>query len=283
MNLNALKQYFIKEITHQEVETLFYITVESVSGWGRGTVLLNSERNISVVELAAYQAVINELKGGKPIQYILGEAHFYGHSFKVNPDVLIPRAETEELVDWVLQTIKNRPAGNLLDLGTGSGCIAISLKRQLAKWAITAIDYSSAALAVAGQNAIDQNVVVEFNLADILSYHTIEKFDVMVSNPPYIKEDEKEAMNADVLQHEPHGALFVSNDNPLVFYKAIAELALRNLKPDGYLFFEINEYLGLQTVAMLKDKGFAEVVLKKDMQGKDRMICCRINFVDDIA
>ncbi len=275
MNLSALKQYFIKEITHHEVETLFYITVENISGWARSTVLLNPEREVAAAEMDVYLSVITDLKLGKPIQYILGQAHFYGLTLHVNPAVLIPRAETEELVDWIIETVGGKAEGALIDLGTGSGCIAIALKKHLKNWTIAAIDYSTAALAVASQNANDQRVIIDFFAADILTYCTSEKFDVMVSNPPYVKEDEKEAMNADVLHHEPHGALFVSNENPLIFYKAIADLALMGLQQNGYLFFEINEYLGSSTVAMLSDKGFADIVLKKDMQGKDRMICCR--------
>jgi release factor glutamine methyltransferase len=275
MNLSALKHHFKQEITHEEVETLFYMTVEKISGWGRTKVILNPEQEVTAAEMKAYQAVISQLKLGKPIQYILGEAYFYGLTFKVNPAVLIPRAETEELVDWIIDEVKDLPAGSLLDIGTGSGCIAISLKNNLKEWDVAAIDNSAEALAVAAQNAINQGLNVNFITADALNYSSPQKYEVIVSNPPYVKEDEREAMNADVVDHEPHSALFVSNDNPLVFYKAIADLAISNLEDNGYLFFEINEYLGPQTVSMLNQKGFQDIVLKKDMQGKDRMICCR--------
>jgi len=281
MNFKALKHFFVQEIAGtfdaQEAEALFYMAVEKISGWRRSKVILNNDELVKLAEFQLYQDVIKQLQLGKPIQYIFNEAHFYGLTFRVNPAVLIPRAETEELVDWILQTIgSNHQNGDLLDIGTGSGCIAISLKKHLKEWNVFALDISAEALAIATLNAKENNVSVQFIAADVLEYNNDQKFELIVSNPPYIKEDEKAAMHANVMDHEPHQALFVRNDNPLIFYNAIADFAQGNLSENGYLFFEINEYLGQQTVALLSTKGFTDIVLKKDMQGKDRMICCRV-------
>jgi release factor glutamine methyltransferase len=280
MNFKALKHQFIHELTasydFDEAQELFYIAVEKISGFVKTKLIFKPDLEVDIKELQLYQDVIKQLQEGKPIQYILNEAHFYGFTVNVNPAVLIPRPETEELVDWILEEVNLTAInGNILDIGTGSGCIAIALKKHLEDSDVYAMDISADALAVAEKNAIDNKVPVHFIEADVLNYQTDQKFDVIVSNPPYVKEDEKEAMKTNVMAHEPHTALFVSNENPLVFYQAIADFALTNLQPEGYLFFEINEYMGPEMVEMLKLKGLKDIVLKKDMQGKDRMICCR--------
>ncbi|WP_432713975.1 peptide chain release factor N(5)-glutamine methyltransferase [Pedobacter sp.] len=282
MNFKALKPYFTQEIANlydnEEAESLYYMALEKLTGWGRSKIIFNQEQEIQTTELKLIKDLIVQLQQGKPIQYILEEAHFYGMTLMVSPAVLIPRAETEELVDWIIEEVKGiQPAGNLLDVGTGSGCIAISLKKHLPEWNVAALDISESALKVAAHNALQNKVIVEFIHADVLQFQTAQKYDLIVSNPPYIKEDEKEQMHTNVMEHEPHSALFVSNQNPLVFYKAIAALAEKNLNEKGYLFFEINEYLGQETVEMLAAYGFENIVLRKDMQGKDRMICCRKN------
>ncbi|MET3113814.1 release factor glutamine methyltransferase [Pedobacter sp. CG_S7] len=281
MNFKALKHFFVREIAGyfdpQEAEALFYMAVEKISGWGWSKVMLSNQVLLKLGEFQLYQDVIKQLQLGKPIQYIFNEAHFYGLTFSVSPAVLIPRAETEELVDWILQTIlPTHQNGDLLDIGTGSGCIAISLKKHLKEWNVFALDISAEALAIATLNAEKNKVAVQFIAADVLEYNSHQKFELIVSNPPYIKENEKDAMHANVMEYEPHQALFVSNENPLIFYNTIADFAQQNLNKNGYLFFEINEYLGRQTVALLAAKGFIHIVLKKDMQGKDRMICCRV-------
>ncbi|MDO7742938.1 MAG: peptide chain release factor N(5)-glutamine methyltransferase, partial [Pedobacter sp.] len=183
-----------------------------------------------------------------------------------------------ELVDWILQTVgvtQQKPT-NILDIGTGSGCIAISLKKHLNTNNVSALDVSADALIVAEKNAVLNNVIINFINQDILTYSGDENYDLIVSNPPYIKEDERADMHQNVLDHEPHLALFVATERPLLFYEAIADFAIKHLRQDGNLFFEINEYLGKETVAMLEDKGFNKIILKKDMQGKDRMICCSL-------
>ena len=279
MNLKALKEHFIKELgvnyAAEEGEAMFFMAADKISGWPRNKVLLNQDQLVEGISLRAYLSVLERLKKQEPIQYILEEAHFYNLTFQVNPDVIIPRAETEELVHWVLEMAKVVEVKSLLDIGTGSGCIAISIKKNLPPCTVYAMDISTGALETAKENAAFNQTPIALIQADALNFKTDLKFDVIVSNPPYIKEDEKEAMDTNVLAHEPHTALFVSNQNPLIFYHAIADLALTNLDVNGHLFFEINEYLGQHTVELLANKGFKDIVLRKDMQGKDRMICCR--------
>jgi release factor glutamine methyltransferase len=249
-----------------------------VSRFDRGKLSLNSSESVPEPDLVLYNGILKELKTGKPVQYVLGETLFYGLSFKVNPAVLIPRPETEELVEWVLESVAAEAMSGLqiLDVGTGSGCIAVVLKKHMDTAGVFALDVSKDSLSMASDNAVINEVVINFIEADIREYSGRETFDVIVSNPPYITTNEKREMHENVLAHEPHLALFVSNEDPLVFYKAIADFALLNLKPDGLLFFEINEHLGKETVQILNDKSFIDIELRRDMQGKDRMIKCRL-------
>jgi release factor glutamine methyltransferase len=259
----------------EEAQSIFMLVVYELLGYSKSEYLLQKNEEISDEIQLKFKKVLNDISIGKPVQYILGSTEFYGLSFSVNPSVLIPRPETEELVDWILNEVPVDANLNLLDVGTGSGCIAIALKKNLAQAKVSAVDISAEALATAKLNAELNAVSVEFILADILQpkENILQRnFDVIVSNPPYIKEDEKPTMHENVLQHEPHGALFVSNERPLIFYEAIADFALETLNPGGKLFFEINEFLGNETVEMLKFKSFADIVLRKDMQGKDRMV-----------
>ena len=227
--------------------------------------------------------ILERLLTHEPIQYILGNAWFYGNKFYVTPDVLIPRSETEELVELVIEKIKenykNETANfQLIDIGTGSGCIAISLKLALPHWQVFGLDKSKNALTIAKQSAKSLNADVQFIEDDILNIQqqeTTQFFDVIVSNPPYILEQEQLAMSKNVLNFEPPEALFVANDSPLIFYEAIANYALQYLKKDGFLFFEINQVFGAETIKMLADKGFLEIALLKDINQNDRMIGCR--------
>jgi release factor glutamine methyltransferase len=226
---------------------------------------------------------LQRLKSEEPIQYILGETDFYGLSFKLNSNVLIPRPETEELVDWMLtrQPTTNNQQLNILDIGTGSGCIAISLAKSLKNTKVYALDVSSDALKIAEENAKLNQVEAEFIEKDILKIEdgrlkTDLKFDVIVSNPPYVREQEKQHMNRNVLNNEPHLALFVEDENPLQFYKALTEFAVNNLKDQGWLFFEINEYLGIEMMQLLNDFNFTNIELKQDVFKKDRMITGQI-------
>lgn len=224
--------------------------------------------------------ILEELKSGKPLQYIIGETEFYGLTFLINSSVLIPRPETEELVEWMLSDISHSKLSidglKIIDIGTGSGCIPITLKKHFPKASIYALDVSDEALNVSNQNAILNQTELNFIHADILnpSNNVLkdEKFSIIVSNPPYITVSEKHHMLPNVLEFEPHLALFVPNDDPLIFYKAIADFALNHLENHGYLYLEINENLGWKTVQLLKEWGFSGIELRKDLSGKDRMI-----------
>ena len=226
---------------------------------------------------------IKRLKNEEPIQYILGKTEFYGFPFLVDKNTLIPRPETEELVTWVvdeaakLQSYKDAKL-SILDIGTGTGCIPISLAKHLPNATISAIDVSKNALKVAKQNAVLNDVKINFLLKDILKTENLNQlFNVIVSNPPYVRELEKAAIKNNVLENEPHLALFVEDENPLIFYKKIAELAKTHLTKNGLLFFEINQYLGKETVLMLEEKGFKNIELKKDLFGNNRMIKANFN------
>jgi release factor glutamine methyltransferase len=270
-----------------EAKALFSIAAEQVLALSPSKLMMQKDIDISFINMQKLLSILNDLQIGKPIQHILEEAHFFGSVFKVNEHVLIPRPETEELVDWIISDCSPQLLVNsikkisILDIGTGSGCIPIILKKYLPEAEVSTLDVSTDAIAVAKQNAEQIGVKINFIEADILRFNSKEKFDVIVSNPPYIRDLEKTDMHNNVLVHEPHLALFVSNENPLIFYKAIADFAQTNLKPNGQLYFEINEYLGSETVEMLKDKGFINIELRQDMQGKDRMVKATIS--DEIA
>jgi len=261
-----------------EAKALFSIAAEQVLALSSAKLIMQKDIDISFINMQKLLSILNDLQIGKPIQHILEEAHFYGAVFKVNEQVLIPRPETEELVDWIISDNNSQFSANtdhkisILDIGTGSGCIPITLKKHLPKAEVATLDVSASAIAVAKENAEQINVRIKFIEADILTFKSEEKFDIIVSNPPYIRDLEKADMHNNVLVYEPHLALFVRDENPLIFYKAIADFARTNLKPTGQLYFEINEYLGNETIEMLAAKGFIDIELRQDMQGKDRMV-----------
>jgi release factor glutamine methyltransferase len=232
-----------------------------------------------------FLSIKDRLLNGEPIQYITGFAWFYGIKFKVNPNVLIPRPETEELVEWVLETVSKRKGVRVLDIGTGSGCIPVTLKIKNPSLEVAAVDISEGALITASRNAYRNNVDVEFKKLDILDethWADMGQFDIIVSNPPYIPTKEKALMERNVLAFEPDLALFVEDDNALVFYERIAEFVKKQAKmlqnavyTEGSsltLFFECNQYNALEVVRLLEQKGFTDVELRKDMSGNDRMI-----------
>jgi release factor glutamine methyltransferase len=266
-----------------EAKALFSIAAEQVLALSPNKLRMQKDTDISFINMQKLLSILNDLQIGKPIQHILEEAHFYGLVFKVNENVLIPRPETEELVDWIISDYNAQFSVNsigkisILDIGTGSGCIPITLKKHLPNTEVSTLDVSVDAIVVARQNAEQIGVKINFIEADILKFKSQEKFDIIVSNPPYIRYLEKTDMHNNVLVHEPHIALFVSDENPLVFYKAIADFAKTNLNSSGQLYFEINEYLGSETVEMLKNKGFINIELRQDMQGKDRMVKATIS------
>lgn len=257
----------------EEVDSFFYLLIDEFYEITR--IQLAIDNKIGIDNNEAILNALNLLIKEKPIQYILGETGFYGLPFKVNENVLIPRPETEELVAWLLSQENTKGAIRILDIGTGSGCIAISLAKNLPNASVYALDVSSDALQVAKQNAVLNNVKVQFSVVDILNTNAVFKnlkFDVIVSNPPYVREKEKQLMKANVLDNEPHLALFVKDNNPLLFYEAITRFAVDNLTETGVLFFEINEYLGSDMIRLLKNNNFKEIELKQDIFKKDRMI-----------
>ena len=278
MTLKQLEQYYITELRSVydagESQQLFYMAAERVSGISRTQAMVQAGLMISAEQEGLYQIILSALKEGKPLQHIFAEAWFYGLKFKVNSSVLIPRPETEELVHWILETASDHAIKHFLDVGTGSGCIAITLKKKLHDAQADALDISSHALGVAKENAVSNEVEVNFIQSDILGYESTARYDLIVSNPPYVTPKERLEMHQNVLDYEPELALFVTEDNPLIFYKSIADFGISHLRPGGYLFFEINEYLAEEMIEMLYVKGFTDIQLRKDMQGKDRMIRC---------
>ncbi|MCI2229694.1 peptide chain release factor N(5)-glutamine methyltransferase [Polaribacter sp. MSW13] len=256
-----------------EVDTFFFLLIEEYLGFQRIDAVLKPDFLIPTEKLVLLKTVVKRLQKEEPIQYILGKTEFYGLPFVVNEKTLIPRPETEELVEWIITEVDQYKPLQILDIGTGSGCIPISLKKNLPNAVISAIDVSKEALIIANKNAILNKVDINFIEKNILNTNTLShSFDVIVSNPPYVRELEKVEINNNVLNNEPHLALFVDDNNPLIFYNKIADLAKKYLSEKGILFFEINQYLGVETVKMLEEKGFTNIVLKKDLFGNDRMI-----------
>ena len=271
MKVSNIIPYFKEELNSitdaREITAWACLVIQYLLGLNRSDTIVYSNKVISIKNSDCIKRIINELKENKPIQYILGEAEFYGLKFKVNKHTLIPRPETEELVDWILK----EEFSSALDIGTGSGCIAITLaKNTNAK--ITAIDVSEYALQVAKENARINEVEINFLQQDILQTTSLPKVDVIVSNPPYVLESEKEKMQANVLEYEPNLSLFVADNDPLIFYKKIGALAEKSLNCGGKLYFEINDQYGAEITNMLSDIGFVDIASKKDINDKDRMV-----------
>jgi len=288
MKIIDLKNIFNRELKSifpkNEIDSFFYLLSEAFLNLKRVDVALDPNREINFEVELKYNSALAKLKKEIPLQYIVGSTEFYGLPFKVNENVLIPRPETEELVNWIVKEVeikklKNEkllvpnPTITILDIGTGSGCIAITLAKNLVNDKVWALDVSKKALEIAQNNAKLNHVNVQFLNKDILNLKKLPaKFDIIVSNPPYVRELEKEGIKKNVLENEPHLALFVKDNNPLLFYDKIADVAKKYLNPNGKLFFEINQYLGIKTLTLLKQKGFKNIELKKDIFGNDRMI-----------
>jgi len=288
MLLKNYKTTFLQELSslyeEQEIDSFFYIILEKLHGLKRIDLALNPQKVMDGAHLKQWKNIVSELKKQRPVQYILGETTFYGLSFLVNENTLIPRPETEELVELIIEStnyeLRNTKL-KVLDIGTGSGCIAISLAKYLPTSEVFAIDVSEEALATAKKNAELNKVAIDFistNILDVITLTAVagldKQFDIIVSNPPYVRNLEKDEIKPNVLEYEPHLALFVDDIDPLLFYRKIAELAKKNLNENGKLYFEINQYLGKETIKLLEDFGFRNVELKKDIYGNDRMISC---------
>ncbi|PIF62037.1 MULTISPECIES: peptide chain release factor N(5)-glutamine methyltransferase [unclassified Flavobacterium] len=284
-----IKEYrtqFIQELTPiydaGEAESFFYLILEEKHQLKRIDLALHPDLVFSEAEIVVWNSILEQLKLEIPVQYLLGKTSFYGLDFEVNENVLIPRPETEELVEWILSNNriiqKSNPETSglkILDIGTGSGCIAISLAKNIPNAAVFAIDVSEKALATAKKNAEHNAVEVTFINQNILETEDLrQQFDIIVSNPPYVRNLEKEEIKKNVLDNEPHLALFVEDNDALIFYKKIAELAQKNLSENGQLYFEINQYLGKETVDLLEKMNFKNIELRKDIYGNDRMISC---------
>ena len=264
--------YFERELTqfysNKEVQNMAFWCIHSISKLSRSEYLLSSNSPLSKDTVSFYQSVVSRLKNFEPLQYILGECEFYGLSLKVSPSCLIPRPETEELVHWILQHNFTK----VLDIGTGSACIPIALAKHK-EAQITALDISFDALSIARENAKKNTVDIHFiehNIFNDIDLKT--SFDLIVSNPPYVLESEKTLMNNNVLDYEPHLALFVSDNDALIYYKRIIDFSKVHLQREGLLFLEINEQKSVEIKDLLENNGFENVLIKKDMQGKNRMV-----------
>ncbi len=274
----ALRELFKTKLSNlypiEEIEQFIFLVLEHYGHIDRTTLHAYPEKSLPENICEQINLAIERLAKAEPVQYILGQTEFWGLAFKVNSAVLIPRPETEELVDWILKSVK-LPQANLLDVGTGSGAIPISIKKERPTWTVKSIDISADALTVARENARMNEVDIQLAQANALNPDFLSKeqpLDVVVSNPPYVCQKEKAAMQHNVLDWEPHLALFVSDEDPLLFYRNIALSAYQKLKAGGYLFFEINQSYGKEMEAMLAQMGYINIVVRKDLNGNDRML-----------
>lgn len=277
MELKEIRHIFHKELdgsyAREEVDSFFYLMVEHYLELPRFILATEPHTIVGKQQEQPLFEGLAQLRQYRPIQYILGTAHFMDLWFKVDGRVLVPRPETEELVRWILADTPSGATPTILDVGTGSGCIAISLAKNISGAKVFALDVSAPALEVAQENALKNSVSVTFLEMDILHDKVLsERFDIIVSNPPYVRNLEKAKMERNVLEHEPERALFVADDDPLLFYREIVRFSERHLKNGGGLYFEINQYLGERTVQLLRDHGFVEIELRKDMYGNQRML-----------
>jgi release factor glutamine methyltransferase len=274
------KMILVPIYDEMEVNQFFYLLLEEIKNVSKVDLALEPSMKLTDEELNKFEFYLSELQFEKPIQYLLGKTYFFGLPFLVNENVLIPRPETEELVELILVESRKSKVESIkiLDIGTGSGCIPISLKKNLPKANVFSIDVSNKAIETAQKNADLNQVNINFIHADILKVENLNAdlqlpiFDVIVSNPPYVRNLEKAEIKKNVLTYEPHSALFVEDDDALIFYRKITELAAKSISKNGKLYFEINQYLGIQTQELVKSYGFNSVEILKDIYGNDRMI-----------
>jgi release factor glutamine methyltransferase len=284
MTIQNAKERLLFQLYHiyepREAGNIADWVLEHLTGWKKIDRIINKNLLLNKSQAEILERYITELSDHRPVQYVLGEAWFQGMRFFVNESTLIPRPETEELVEWLIEDYKQQYIGQelrILDVGTGSGCIPISIKKKLPLTRMMSCDISKEAIEVAKKNAETQGTDVAFVESDILNEAEWQKFpelDIIISNPPYIPASNKMSMSSNVLNHEPHLALFVPDNNALLFYQAIVKLAGLKLKPGGSIYFEIHEGLATAVTDVLTDKGFINVIVRKDMQGKDRMVKC---------
>lgn len=271
----------------REAASIAHIFMEHITGLGKMDRIVYKDRELTVDQEDGFRKGLEALLRNEPVQYVTGTGWFYGMELKVSPDVLIPRPETEELVEWIIEDVKktgkhpeNPETGTvthprILDIGTGSGAIPLAIKKHLPLAAVSAIDISEGALKIATENALKLSLSINFSRVDVLDENAtaaLPGFDIIVSNPPYICEQERAGMQEQVLDYEPNIALFVPDHDPLRFYRRIGLLALEKLPAGGALYFEINEAYGAETAKLLEEQGYVDVILKQDLFGKDRMI-----------
>ncbi|MGM0497192.1 MAG: peptide chain release factor N(5)-glutamine methyltransferase [Bacteroidota bacterium] len=256
----------------EEIESIIYLVFEKHLNLKKIDVLLNNNYTVPGKKIDELLSIIDELKKQKPIQYILGETEFYNLTLKVDDQTLIPRQETEELVDWIIKNDQGN-SQKILDIGTGTGCIAIALAKYLPKSSVEGIDFSEKIIRKASENAYLNHVEVRFSVLNILKEElSCRDYDLIVSNPPYVRESEKKFMHGNVLEFEPEDALFVPDSKPLVFYERITEVAGNHLRPKGEIYLEINEYFSHEVIQLLERNDFIDVILKNDINNKPRMI-----------
>ena len=277
--IKDIRRYYKRQLVdlydENEIDSFLYILFEEYAGLSKAQILLNAEATISESELLKIHFAVKALMNHKPIQYIIGSSEFYGLKFKVSPDVLIPRPETEELVELIIKENSKKKKMSIADIGTGSGCIAITLSKYLPGAEVTAIDVSPSTIHIAKENAKLNGQEIQFLKMDFLktrSWDKLGSYDIIVSNPPYVRKSEIKAMNKNVLDYEPAKALFVEDENPLVFYNAIAKFAKEHLNKAGIVYCEINQYLGNETSALFFEAGFQSVEIIKDMNRNDRIL-----------
>jgi release factor glutamine methyltransferase len=256
----------------EEIQSILYIVFETVLGLSRADIIAGKSILLNGEGQHQLQAIVNRINNHEPVQYILGEAYFFGRRFNVSPAVLIPRPETELLVEEALKETEPFTPGTIVDIGTGSGCIAVTLAKELPDKKIIGIDVSESALKIANENALLQNATVDFQLINVLREFPFRGLEMIVSNPPYIALNEKETMKRNVLDHEPHLALFVANNNPLQFYEVIAREGCSALLPNGKVLVEINERFGEAVADLFRQAGYRTIKVIKDLQNKDRIV-----------
>ena len=277
MTIESAKDQLIQQLAAlyepREAASITHMVLEHLTGMNKTDRMIHKHQELSVEQEDRLLSMVTSLLNNRPIQYVLGEAWFGGMKFIVNEHTLIPRPETEELIEWIKATANPEPQ-KVLDIGTGSACIPITLKKEFPLWQLTAIDVSDDTLEVAQQNATLNQVAIEFMRMDFLNeslWSNLPDYHIIVSNPPYIKKSEKDSMSANVVDHEPHVALFVPDEDALIFYRKIASFGLSHLKKNGQLFFEINQLLGKEVCTLLEEMGY-QPILRKDLHGNDRMI-----------
>lgn len=277
--ISDIRQYYkaklLENYDEREAEALLLLLIEAYTGISKLKIISEPGLTLSESELLKVHFAVKDLNNHKPVQYILGKTEFYGLTIKVDKDVLIPRPETEELVEMVIKENQQGKKLRILDIGTGSGCIAIALKKFLPECEVVAIDISNPALNLAQINANSNKQSIEFKSFDILAennWYRLGFYDIIVSNPPYVRHSERSIMKRNVIDYEPGIALFVDDQNPLVFYKAVAEFGAINLNKNGRIYCEINQYLGEDVLKLFSKQGYNEIELVQDINGHNRFI-----------